>query len=154
MRKVSITLGVPNLGIITEIYDFDDPASCEALDKNVALGCMVLRMEPMMDMQVPKMDLVEQQEQEETTNVVPMLRVVTGGGGPDGNWVQNIPEGHWFLCKNRNDVSNFVGLEYKIINKVCPEAYWLLSHQVGQILIITDRFSNYYKLVKDIGPDE
>lgn len=42
MKRV-VTLGVPGLGIIKEIYDFDDPASREALDRNIANGCLLLK---------------------------------------------------------------------------------------------------------------
>lgn len=43
-RLTEVTLGVPGLGIIKEMYDFNDPVSFLTLEKNMALGHMVLSM--------------------------------------------------------------------------------------------------------------
>lgn len=45
-RRMKVRLGVPKLGILTEIYDFNDPSSCETLDKNVANGCLIISIKP------------------------------------------------------------------------------------------------------------
>jgi len=42
--KADITLGVPGLGIITEVYDWGETSSMEALDKNIANGCLLLEI--------------------------------------------------------------------------------------------------------------
>lgn len=41
-RFVEVTLGIPKLGIIKEIYNMDDPGDCQAWDTNVANGCSTL----------------------------------------------------------------------------------------------------------------
>lgn len=41
-RFVEVTLGVPGLGIVKEIYDLDNPGDCQAWDTNVANGCSTL----------------------------------------------------------------------------------------------------------------
>jgi len=44
-RYFKVRLGVPKLGVITEIYNFDDVGDCSALDMNVANGCSILSMD-------------------------------------------------------------------------------------------------------------
>ena len=44
-RIIKVKLGVPKLGIVEEIYNFDDEGDQKALDLNVEHGYMVLSME-------------------------------------------------------------------------------------------------------------
>lgn len=57
----------------------------------------------------------------EENQVIPVdFRKQHGGDGFDGdrgNWLQGIPEGGVFLCRDRRDAHNPVLLEYTVVKK-------------------------------------
>lgn len=46
MRLIEVTLGIPKLGMVKEIYDLDNSNDCQAWDMNTANGCITININP------------------------------------------------------------------------------------------------------------